>query len=272
MSTNREGPARRLRRSIITSISVAAALLLAGCGGGTAVIDHGAGPPNTLSQSEREAGWMLLFDGVSLDGWRGLGRQDIPEGHWRVEDGAIRKVASGEVPTADDGQPLEGGDLLTEDTYEDFELYFEWKVAPGANGGVKYNVSEAYSTAHEPEYAALGFEYQVLDDDKHPDAMNGRHRTAGALYDMIPPNQLKQLQPVGEYNAARIVFVDGHGEHWLNGTKIVEYDLATPRFDALLGDSKYTVYENFADRRDGHIVLQDHGDDVWFRNIKIRPR
>lgn len=236
------------------------------------MLDLAAGEPNTLSEQEREAGWMLLFDGESFDGWRGLGRTDIPEGHWQIEDGAIRKVASGDVPTAADGQPLEGGDLMTEETFEDFELFFEWSVAPGANSGVKYNVSEEFSTANDPEYAALGFEYQILDDDQHPDAMNGRHRTAGALYDMIAPNQLKRLRPVGQYNRSRIVFVAGHGEHWLNGEKVLEFDLETPRFDSLLQASKYNVYEEFAQRRDGHIVLQDHGDDVWFRNIKLRRR
>lgn len=251
---------------------VCSGLFLWGCAAGGSVIDNGSGSPNTLSEAEREAGWMLLFDGVSFDGWRGLGREDVPDGHWIVEDGAIRKVAGGDVPTAADGQPLEGGDLLTEETYGDFELYFEWRVAPGANSGIKYNVSEEYSMQHEPRHAALGFEYQVLDDDKHPDAMNGRHRTAGALYDMIPPNQLKRLQPVGEYNSARIVFVGGHGEHWLNGEKVVEFDLDTARFDSLLAASKYTIYDEFAQHRHGHVVLQDHGDDVWFRNIKIRPR
>ena len=214
--------------------------------------------------------WVALFDGETFQGWRGLGRDSVPGGHWVIEDGAIRKVASGTVPTAPDGQPLVGGDLMTEDTFLDFELVFEWKVSPGANGGVKYNVSEAMSTANPPVNAALGFEYQVLDDDLHPDAQNGPNRTAAALYDLVPPESEKALRPVGAFNEGRIVFRDGHGEHWLNGEKVLEFDLGTPAFDSLFVLSKYLPIEGFAARRAGHIVLQDHGDDVWFRNIKIR--
>ncbi len=226
--------------------------------------------PNKLTAAEQADGWRLLFDGETFAGWRGLGRDSIPPGHWTIEDGTLRKVASGAVPTAPDGQPLEGGDIMTVDTFGDFELVLEWKVAPGANSGIKYNVSEAMSTEHAPATAALGFEYQILDDDRHPDAQNGPNRTAGALYDLIPPGPAKQLKPVGEYNEARILFRGAHGEHWLNGAQVVAYDLGSPRFDSLLAASKYAPVEGFAERRRGHLVLQDHGDDVWFRNIKIR--
>jgi hypothetical protein len=225
---------------------------------------------NMLTVAEQANGWRLLFDGETFTGWRGLGRDTIPAGHWTIEDGTIRKVASGDVPTAPDGQPLEGGDLMTEDAFGDFELVLEWKVNPGANSGIKYNVSEAMSTGSPPPNAALGFEYQILDDDRHPDAQNGPNRTAAALYDLIPPSPTKKLNPVGAFNEARIIFRGPHGEHWLNGEKVVEYDLDTPRFDSLLAASKYQPVEGFAERRQGHIVLQDHGDDVWFRNIKIR--
>ena len=226
--------------------------------------------PNTLTSAEQEEGWTLLFDGQSMDQWTGLGRDSIPRGHWSVEDGTIRKVESGEVPTAADGQPLAGGDIMTKQTYDDYELSFEWKVDSAANSGVKYNVSEEMSTASEPTHAALGFEYQVLDDDAHPDAEDPTHRT-GALYDMIAPDtSKKQLLPVGDWNQSRIVFRGNHGEHWLNGEKVVEYDLNTPRFDSLLAASKYSDVEGFGNRRTGHIVLQDHGDNVWYRNVKIR--
>jgi hypothetical protein len=220
------------------------------------------------SQSQEE--WTVLFDGKSFQGWRGLGLYSVPEGHWIVEDGTIRKVASGNVPTAPDGQPLVGGDLMTQKTFRNFELVFEWKVAPGANSGIKYNVSEAMSMAFPPENAALGFEYQILDDDLHPDALNGPNRTAGALYDLLPPGPNKTLQRVGSFNEGRIIFNEGHGEHWLNGVKILEFDLGTSAFDSAFAQSKYLPIQGFADKRDGHIVLQDHGDDVWFRNIRIR--
>ena len=226
--------------------------------------------PNTLTEAEVAAGWRLLFDGETFAGWRGMGRDAPPEGHWVIEDGTIRKVASGDVPTAADGQPLEGGDLMTIETFENFELSLEWKVSQAGNSGIKYNVSEEMSTAFPPRHAALGFEYQILDDQAHPDAQNGPNRTAAALYDMIPPSANKPLRPVGTFNHARLVFNGNHGEHWLNGEKVVEYDIGTARFDSLLAASKYQPIEGFADRRKGHLVLQDHSDDVWFRNIKIR--
>jgi hypothetical protein len=116
----------------------------------------------------------------------------------------------------------------------------------------------------------LGFEYQILDDDLHPDARNGPNRTAGALYDLVPPQDGKVLRPVGTFNNGRILFVNGHGEHWLNGEKVLEFDLSSPDFEAAFARSKYLPIPGFAEIRRGHIVLQDHGDDVWFRNIKIR--
>lgn len=159
---------------------------------------------------------------------------------------------------------------MTLDTYEDFELVFEWKVAPGANSGIKYNVSEDLSTSVPPEHAALGFEYQILDDDLHPDAENGPNRTAAALYDLVAPDESKPLRAVGEFNQGRIVFRDGRGEHWLNGELVLSYDLESEDFRDRLQASKYQPIPGFADRRAGHIVLQDHGDEVWFRQIKIR--
>jgi hypothetical protein len=131
-------------------------------------------------------------------------------------------------------------------------------------------VSEELSVSSPPPSAALGFEYQILDDDLHPDARNGPNRTAGALYDLMGPGEDKSLRPVGEFNHTRIVFQGMHGEHWLNGRKVLQFDLGTPEFDALLAASKYAPIPAFAERRAGHIVLQDHGNDVWFRNIKVR--
>jgi 3-keto-disaccharide hydrolase len=239
--------------------------------------------PNTLTAAERAAGWRLLFDGRTLAGWRGLGYDNVPTGHWVVVDGAIKKVASGNVPRVPDGRPLNGGDLMTLDTFGDFEVSWEWRVTPGANSGVKYNVSEEMSVAQggqmtpaavargaiAPNHSALGFEYQILDDDRHEDGKLLTHRS-GALYDMIAPGQAKRLNPVGEWNRSTVIFRGNHGEHWLNGQKIVEFDLGTTRMDSLLAASKYRSIPGFANRRKGHIVLQDHGDEVYFRNVKVR--
>ncbi|MCX6562089.1 MAG: DUF1080 domain-containing protein [Candidatus Aminicenantes bacterium] len=258
---------------------------------------------NVLIAQEKAQGWVLLFDGITFAGWRGLGYTHVPPEHWIIENGAIKKVPTKDVPLQKDGQPLLGGDLMTIEEFEDFELAFDWKISPGGNSGVKYNVSEEMSTAagapglpggstsavlarenkprasgepkarpltaNPPSHAALGFEYQVLDDDKHPDAKNGPNRTAGALYDLIGPRN-KTLKPVGEYNTAKIVFIGKHGEHWLNGVKVLEFDLDTAAFGQLLAKSKYKDIPKFAEKRKGHIVLQDHTDAVWYRNIKIR--
>lgn len=224
---------------------------------------------NTLTAAERAEGWRLLFDGKTLAGWRGLGYDSVPSAHWKVVDGAIMKIPRGKVALMPDGQPASGGDLMTIETFGDFEFAFEWKATPGTNSGVKYNVSEEFSLAHAANHAALGFEYQVLDDSLNDDNKIPTHR-AGALYDLIVPNARKQLRPVEEWNASRIVFRGNHGEHWLNGAKIVEFDLGSPQMNAALAKSKYRGIPGFADRRVGHIILQDHNEEVLFRALKIR--
>ena len=233
--------------------------------------------PNTLTPAELNAGWQLLFDGLTLSGWRGVGYDTVPRAHWVVVEGAIEKVASGNVVRVADGRPLVGGDLMTVDSFADFELSFEWKVTRGANSGVKYNVSEAMSMAQGgagtqggPTHSALGFEYQILDDDRHEDGKLPTHRS-GALYDLVAPNASKHVRPVGEWNQSMVIFRGKHGEHWLNGAKIVEFDLGTAHMDSLLAASKYKTIPGFGQKRTGHIVLQDHGDEVYFRSIKVRP-
>ena len=253
---------RRVSRTWRTSVAIA--VVLGACGGRAA-----GQKPNDLTADERAAGWQLLFDGRSLSGWRGLGYDSVPTAHWRVVDGAIVKTPTAKVRRQADGQPASGGDLMSVEAFRDFELSFEWRVVAAANSGVKYNVSEQLSLTHASNHAALGFEYQVLDDERHPDNVIASHR-AGGLYDIIAPSPAKQLRPVGEWNSARIVLHGDHGEHWLNGVKIVEFDLRTPRLDSLLERSKYKPIPGFAERRSGHIVLQDHGDEVHYRSIKIR--
>jgi hypothetical protein len=226
-------------------------------------------PPNTLSDSEQRAGWRLLFDGKTFDGWRGLGYDTVPTAHWKIENGVIRKLADGQVPRLLDGQPAAGGDLMTREIFRDFELTWEWKISPAGNSGVKYNVSEEISMANAPNHAALGFEYQMLDDSLHEDNKVPSHRAA-ALYDLIPSNGTRVLMPVGEWNTSKIVFRGNHGEHWLNGNKLLEFELGTPRMNSLLAKSKYRDIKGFGEKRAGHIVLQDHVDEVFFRSIKIR--
>jgi hypothetical protein len=250
-------------------IGLASAIVAAGCAGHAQGRLSASLVPNTLSAAEQRDGWRLLFDGKTFDGWRGLGYDSVPTAHWKIDNGTIRKIANGQVPRLADGQPAAGGDLMTKETFTDFELSWEWKISAGGNSGVKYNVSEELSMAAAPNHAALGFEYQLLDDSLAEDRKIPSHRAA-ALYDLIAPNAGKTLTPAGEWNTSMLVFRGNHGEHWLNGSKVVEFDLGTPIMDSLLVKSKYRGIRNFAERRAGHIVLQDHGDEVYFRNIKIR--
>ena len=263
---------KRIIRKTANLHAVLFLILLVGCTGNSQKDENTESVTepavNTLTEAEEQQGWMLLFDGKTFDGWRGLGRDSVPEAHWIIEDGAIRKVESGKVPVQADGQPLSGGDLMTIETFRDYDLIFEWKISESGNSGIKYNVSEEMSTRGGPSHAALGFEYQVLDDEKHSDNQNPTHLSA-SLYDMITAENA-MLNPVGEYNTGRIIFNGNHGEHWLNGVKVVEYDLGSARFDSLFQASKYKSNPDFPEKRAGHIVLQDHSDDVWFRNIKIR--
>ncbi len=232
--------------------------------------------PNSLSSAERAAGWRLLFDGHSFAGWRGLGYDSVPTAHWRVVNGAIEKIANKDVAKGADGKRIPGGDLISDATFNDFELSWDWKITPAGNSGLKYNVSEELSmtapiVSARPSHEAVGFEYQMLDDDRHSDGKLPTHRS-GALYDMLVPSADKRLAPVGEWNHSRIVFVGNHGEHWLNGVKVVEYDLGTPRVDSAFAHSKFHTKPWYPQKRTGHIVLQDHGDEVYFRSIKIKAR
>lgn len=281
MITNQSNYLFTVMRSIVGYSITLLLLVFTGCTqagedsdleSGTAII------PETAVETDDQGGWVTLFDGETLDGWRGLGQDGIPEGHWIAEDGAMRKVASDDVARAEDGQPIAGGDLLYDQQFSNFEFSFEWKVSPGANSGIKYNVSEEFSAMHPPSSAALGFEYQVLDNELHADAKNDPNRWAGGLYDLIPPLSDAELSPVGEWNTGKIVFDGNRGEHWLNGVKTVEYELGTHMMNRLFATSKWgelgeegNHIPDFDERRDsGYIVLQDHGDDVWYRNLRIR--
>ena len=226
--------------------------------------------PNVLTAAERKAGWQLLFDGHSLTGWHALGFTTMPQGLWTVENGALKHLVKRKGALQADGQPLVGFDLISDSSYQNFELSWSWKISRAGNSGVKYNVSEELSTSMSPPHAAKGWEYQMIDDAKNEDNKLATHRS-GALYDMFAPNEKKRVKPAGQWNRSRLVFRGNHGEHWLNGQKVVEFDLGTPAYDSAFALSKYAKYPDwFPVRRKGQIVLQDHDDVVWFRDIKIR--
>jgi hypothetical protein len=219
--------------------------------------------PNALSGVERVLGWQSLFDGHSFGGWHGLGAGGIPT-TWMIEDGTIKRASA--RPSTNTAEI----DLVSDSSFRDFELTWEWKISEAGNSGLKYNVSESLSSSMNPPGSAKGWEYQMNDDEKNDDNKIASHRT-GALYDVVAPTDAKELHPAGEWNRSGILFRGNHGEHWLNGRKILEYDLAGASFDSAFTASKFAKYPAwFRVRRSGHIVLQDHGDVVWFRNIKLR--
>lgn len=238
------------------------------CAGSSASAQRAA--PNVLTSAEKSAGWRLLFDGKTLSGWHGLGFKNGELGLWRVEDGTLARIPVGRAPVQSDGQPLTGVDLISNDSFQNFELTWEWKVASGGNSGLKYNVSESLSTEMAPPHAAKGWEYQMLDDSLAEDNKIPSHR-AGALYDMFPPAVGNAVKAAGEWNSSRLVFSGNHGEHWLNGVKVVEFELGSAPFDSAFAKSKYAKYPPwFPVRRKGQIVLQDHDAGVWFRSLKLR--
>jgi hypothetical protein len=266
----KESPPRGRIRKIRLSLLAGAFLLVLGCWPISCRPPATPDGQNRLTRDEKDAGWVLLFNGRNLKGWRGLDLNDIPPGHWVVESGALKNIPTPDVRRGSDGKPTRHFDLATAGLYLNFELTFEWKILARGNSGLKYNVSDELSRTYaETKNAAIGFEYQILDDALNPDARVGPHRAAASLYDIVPVSG-SVLKPVGEYNAARIVLDGNHGEHWLNGIKVLEYDLGTPEFAARITASKFKDIPGFPGKRRGRIVLQDHGDSVWFRNIKIR--
>ncbi len=200
-----------------------------------------------------------LFVGTSVDQLRGYKTPDFPSSAWAIEDGALKAITG-----------VSNVDLLTKERYKDFELTFEWKMSEGGNSGVFFHVQEdamaEAGNGNSPNWLS-NFELQLLDDigfdDKEP------KRSAGALYDLIAPVN-KELKPVGEYNTARLLVQNNKVEHWLNGRKVVEYQMNSPEMKKLIEQSKFTDIEGFASETEGHIMFQHHGQEVWYRNIKIR--
>lgn len=222
------------------------------------IVARGSSPaaPNQLTPEEKMAGWRLLFDGKTTTGWRGFKKTDFPSDRWVVRDGTLAHIPSGA------GDSHGTGDIVTRDRFSDFDLRFDWRIAAGGNSGLKYFVTE------ERE-GPIAHEYQVLDDARHPDAKVGTHRQAAAFYDVLPPAADKPLRPVGEWNEGRVLVKGNHVEHWLNGRKVVAYELGSPALKAAIAKSKFKDVAGFGTKMAGHILLQDHGDEVSFRNIRI---
>jgi hypothetical protein len=234
-----------------------------------------AAAPNTLTEREKADGWKLLWDGKTTDGWRSPKSDEFPVKSWSLADGVLT-VDPG--MTNGEAEAQSGGDIITRERYSNFELLVDFKTTLGCNSGIKIFVQPSISPIDKVTGkptgvgSAIGLEYQILDDVNHPDAKLGYDgdRKLGALYDLIPCDPAKQVNPFGEWNHARIVSRGTHVEHWLNGKKILEYDRGSEAFRAAVARSKFKDIPGFGEWPDGHILLQEHGSEVSFRNIKIR--
>jgi hypothetical protein len=226
---------------------------------------------NQLTERERQQGWKLLWDGSTNAGWRGIKSDHFPEKGWTIQDGILKVEKSGGAESAN------GGDIVTKKLYGNFMLEVDFRITEGANSGIKYFVN---TELNKGEGSAIGCEFQILDDVNHPDAKLGikGDRTLGSLYDLIPADAqyynpdlpvVKYFNGIGKWNRARIVVNGSKVEHYLNGCKIVEYERGTQEWRALVACSKYKDWPAFGEYREGNILLQDHGDEVSFCNVKI---
>ncbi|WP_304518062.1 DUF1080 domain-containing protein [Cecembia rubra] len=219
---------------------------------------------NQLTDFEKSQGWRLLFNGVNTDGWKAAYKEEFPSEGWKVKDGILTIQAS------DGSESMSYGDIVTGEKFRAFDLAFDFKFSEGANSGVKYFVTLSEGNTG----SAIGLEYQILDDNQHPDAKMGRdgNRTLSSLYDLIKANKTPRfVKGPGEWNKGRVVvYPDNRVEHYLNGVKVVEFVRGSDEYRALVAESKYKIWEKFGEAPEGHILLQDHGDEVQFKNIKIK--
>jgi len=209
--------------------------------------------PNTLTAAEKAADWQLLFDGRTLDGWRGYRRDTLPEAGWEIRDGILRTIPK-----------VKGAELITRKKFSDFEFTWEWRVPPGGNNGVKYFVTE-----ERPQ--SPGHEYQMIDDVGYPGKLTPQQLTA-AFYDVLPAAADKPLRPAGEWNASRLVVRGTRVEHWLNGKNVLTYELGSDAVKAGIATSKFKGHPGFGEKIDGHIMLTYHQDECSYRNLKIREQ
>jgi hypothetical protein len=226
-------------------------LSCAGLGLSLGVVSRVGAADNTLSRTEKAEGWELLFDGTTPRGWRSFKSPGFPEKGWRVDQGLLIHADKGG-----------GGDIITEGRYQEFDLRWEWKVAPGANSGVKYFILTERG-------APIGHEYQMIDDERHSDAKTGPLHQTAAFYDVLPPVK-PAVKPAGQWNQSRVLVRGNHVEHWLNGKLALRYELGSQEVLEGVARSKFKKVEGFGKSVAGHILLQDHGDEVAFRNVKIR--
>jgi hypothetical protein len=232
----------------------------------------GDAAPNTLTTQEQAAGWQLLWDGKTTTGWRSVKSENFPAQGWTIHDGVLTVQEIGGAESAS------GGDIITRERYANFELVADFRMTPGCNSGIKIFVQpdlapiDAATGQNTAVGSAIGMEFQILDDERHPDAKLGRdgNRTVGSLYDLLPAPKDKRCFPPGEWNHARILSQGKHVEFWLNGSKTVECERGSPEFRRLVALSKFHNIPGFGEWADGHILLQEHGSEVSFRNVKIR--
>jgi Domain of Unknown Function (DUF1080) len=249
-------------KRLINSIAVLAILIISETlSNGQGINNNKSNLDNTLTDKEVKEGWMLLFDGKTGANWMNAKSKTFPAGGWDIKEGTLTVNPSTGVQNT-------GGDIVSVNKYKNFELIVDFKYSPGANSGIKYFVDTEIDNG---SFASIGCEYQILDDKLHPDAKMGinGNRTLAGLYDLITPKNKRDNGP-DKWNRAAIIVKGNHVQHWLNGQMTVEYDRGTPAWKELVANSKFKTSPGFGEVSEGRILLQDHGNIVSFKNIKIR--